>query len=477
MNKLRYLIWLGLLLAVFIAPPWGIEQSQAAPVLNPAVDLSKPNFAYSPPLRKFVNTLPALDASNNIGQYIQSAVADTTTFPGCDYYEIALVDYREQLHSDLPPVTGVWPAAQTGGTKLRGYIQEHNGIAVGVPHYLGPLIIASKNRPVRIKFTNRLAAGAPGNLFLPVDTTIMGAGMGPDGVNSYTQNRATIHLHGGLPPWISDGTAHQWITPAGEATPYLKGASQQNVPDMWFSAAGNVIVGCAGQLTCATGGSTTAPAGVATFYWPNQQSGRLMFYHDHALGLTGLNVYAGEAAGYLLNDASEENSLAAAGVPGTLGTVPDLAHLIPLVIQDKTFVYDNSVTPVGVVKDASTFTAVTDPLWDSVNWGTGGNLWFPHVYVPNQDPTSLTGANSLGRWDYGPWFWPVFPGTIPPTVSHVPEAFMDTPIVNGTPYPYVNVAAAKYRLRILNATNDRMLNLQLYQADSSFNVAARLRQR
>jgi FtsP/CotA-like multicopper oxidase with cupredoxin domain len=192
-----------------------------------------------------------------------------------------------------------------------------------------------------------------------------------------------------------------------------------------------------------------------------------MFYHDHALGLTRLNVYAGEAAGYLLNDASEENSLAAAGVPGTLGTVPDLAHLIPLVIQDKTFVYDNSVTPVGVVKDASTFTAVTDPLWDSVNWGTGGNLWFPHVYIPNQDPTSLSGANSLGRWDYGPWFWPVFPvaSPYPPTVSHVPEAFMDTPIVNGTPYPYVNVAAAKYRLRILNATNDRMLNLQLYQAD------------
>ena len=60
----------------------------------------------------------------------------------------------------------------------------------------------------------------------------MGAGIGPDGVHTYTQNRATIHLHGGDTPWISDGTPHQWITPAGETHPLLKGASFQNVPDM-----------------------------------------------------------------------------------------------------------------------------------------------------------------------------------------------------------------------------------------------------
>ena len=54
---------------------------------------------------------------------------------------------------------------------------------------------------------------------------------------------------------------------------------------------------------------------------------------------------------------------------------------------------------------------------------------------------TLSGANPLGRWDYGPWFWPVFPVAVPypPTVSHVPEAFMDTPMVNGTAYPYLNV--------------------------------------
>jgi FtsP/CotA-like multicopper oxidase with cupredoxin domain len=487
MKKWRYLLFVSLILMLG-ALPWGVKQARAVPVLTPGVDYNFPHFAYSPApavtagtcsvttttacytnancpsnetcngvvvgaggMRKFVDSLAGLGAgarpvgsalgANGLGQYIPiatpSAAPAGVPWAGTDdYYEIALVEYRERMHSDLPPVTGSWPN-QSGGTKLRGYVQEINGIAVGTPHYLGPLIIATKNRPVRIKFTNRLPIGAGGKLFLPVDTSIMGAGEGAltatgapcdpalSACAEYTQNRATIHLHGGLPGWVSDGTAHQWITPASEATPYLKGASQQNVPDMAVPANGS-----------------------ATFHWPNQQSGRLMFYHDHAYGLTGLNVYAGEAAGYLLVDPAEETALSTAGVP------TDLPHLIPLVIQDKTFV------PATVLN--------TDPLWDTVNWGGLGSLWFPHVYVPNQDPYDISGANPLGRWDYGQWFWPVFPVDppyYPPALSHVPEAFMDTPVINGTAYPYLEVAPAKYRLRILNACNDRMVNLQLYQAD------------
>ena len=58
--------------------------------------------------------------------------------------------------------------------------------------------MAKRDRPVRLKFTNQLGTGAAGNLFLPVDTTLMGAGKGPDPAAYYTQNRTTIHLHGGL---------------------------------------------------------------------------------------------------------------------------------------------------------------------------------------------------------------------------------------------------------------------------------------
>ena len=411
MNPRKFSIYMNLAFGV-AAFFWGISHCYAAYGPNPAVNYNLPNYANSPIIRKFVDSLPGLGiaGTNNLGQYLPVAIADTNTYPGSDYYQIGLVDYTQQMHSDLP------------ATKLRGY-RDLSPAADGAAHYLGPLIVAQRDRPVRIKFTNMLGTGTNGNLFLPVDTTVMGAGMGPDTntMENYTQNRAVIHLHGGFTPWISDGTPHQWITPAGEVTSYPKGVSQQNVPDMPDPGSGS-----------------------ATYYYSNQQSARLMFYHDHAYGMTRLNVYAGEAAGYVLQDPVEQELVASGIIP---------AEQIPLIIQDKTFV--------------SSTTATTDPLWDSTNWGGIGNLWFPHVYMPNQDPTDPMGANPMGRWDYGPWFWPVFPVSAPlPEISIVPEAFMDTPVVNGTAYPYLDVQPKAYRFRILNACNDRSLNLQLYHADS-----------
>ena len=77
--------------------------------------------------------------------------------------------------------------------------------------------------------------------------------------NCFAENRATLHLHGGISPWISDGTPHQWITPAAEYGPlgepgYDKGASVSYVPDMWF-VDGVMITdpSCAGRTTPAHG--------------------------------------------------------------------------------------------------------------------------------------------------------------------------------------------------------------------------------
>jgi FtsP/CotA-like multicopper oxidase with cupredoxin domain len=455
-----------------------------------------PNWAFSPQptldpatgvvtggIRKFVDTLPGLGAANanNLGQYIPVAIPDTTTYPGSDYYEIELGEYSEKMHSDLPL------------TRLRGYRQTNTtDPTVSTFRYLGPLIIATKDRPVRVKFTNSLPTGAGGNLFVPVDKTVMGAGPGdqapwagdPGDVVCYqtpdlcfTENRATLHLHGGRTPWISDGTPHQWITPAGETTPYPQGVSVQNVPDM-----------------------PDPGAGAQTFYWTNQQSARMLFFHDHAWGITRLNVYVGEAAGYLITDATEQALINGGTVNGrtfTAGTIP--ADQIPLILQDKTFV------------DATTV-LTTDPTWV---WGTGavdpgtgypapnaGDLWWPHVYMPAQNPFNpdLSGINPMGRWAYGPWFWPPVPicgssptaqppmcieyGTVPnpyyaidPALSPSPEmpgtpnpswgaeAFLDTAMVNGTAYPTLTVDPKPYRFRILNAAHDRFFNLQLYQAD------------
>ena len=457
-------------------------------------------------IRKFVDSLPGLGSSNanDLGNYIPIGVPDTTTYPGCDYYEIALVRYTQKMSIDLPP------------TLLNGYVQletsanyalskhvaltnpdgspilKANGTrAIGFdrPYYLGPTIVASRNIPVRVTFHNLLPTGSGGDLFLPVDTTVMGAGMGPLNMTgmpgmkeNYTQNRATLHLHGGATPWISDGTPDQWTTPAGEVTQYPTGVSVQYVPDMWF-VNGKVVPNTVGNTTQPVAGASNNPGpGSLTFYYTNQQSARLMFYHDHAYGITRLNVYSGEAAAYLLTD-SVENSLIASGViPSQAGAY---LYGIPLVIQDKTFV------------DATTIPS-QDPTW---GWGshpanasnptgtpTTGDLWYPHVYMPNQNPSDPSGANPYGRWDYGPWFFPpttditqgpvlnpyydpvnapweprLIPGV--PKVSSTMEAFMDTPVVNGQAYPYMTVDPQAYRFRILNAANDRFFNLQVYVAD------------
>ncbi|MBU0480056.1 MAG: multicopper oxidase domain-containing protein [Proteobacteria bacterium] len=469
--------------------------------------LTSPNWAYSPPLRKFVDTLPLLGTadSNNLGQYIPVAVPDVTSYPGSDYYEIELRQHTEKMHSDLPVTTlreymqvnrgtdtsgctvpdpanplGTDCVGAAEGAAGAGLTGGDNTVLVQTePHYLGPIIIAEKDRPVRVKFINKLPTGAGGNLFVPVDTSIMGAGpyeidydpvtLEPKALTAgdFTQNRGLLHLHGGRTPWISDGTPHQWITPAGEVTDYPTGVSVENVPDM-----------------------PDPGPGAQTYYWTNQQSSRMMFYHDHAWGITRLNVYVGEAAGYLIREQAERDLIAA-------GTIP--AAEIPLVIQDKTFV------------DASEI-AKTDPTWA---WGTNpwdgtpgkamtpveGDLWWPHVYMPAQNPFDFSGIAPMGRWAYGPYFWPATnnffqpipnpyydpacdpalpdtPGSfggfcqapeIPssPNPSWGAEAFMDTPTVNGTAYPVLNVDAQAYRFRILNAAHDRFFNLQMYIADDN----------
>ena len=461
-------------------------------------------------LRKFIDRLPGVgapDATDPVAvaaakladgttsKYIPAAVPTKWTngngvLTNDEYYEIAVVEYKEKMHTDLKNPTvlrgyvQVYPkgTAPSGAIALKypdgSFIKFTTGeqvYAYDNPHYLGPAIVAKRGTAVRLKFYNFLPVGhfdagnRNGDLFIPVDTTLAGAGVGPDGMTTYTQNRAEIHLHGGDTPWISDGTPHQWLTPAGEGDEsnplslaatmkaanggvqstflgdYIKGVSQQNVPDM------------------------DAPeAGAGTYYFPNNQSGRLMFYHDHSFGLTRLNVYAGEAAPYVLLDQRQEDILTT--VPG----FPDAAHTIPLVIQDKTFVPADIALQDGLWNNTNANHPVDGVMKAKAAWGGESDMWYPHVYEINQDPSNgQDGTNAVGRWDWGPYFWPVFPAlyNIPSgavdDVTITPEAWMDTPLVNGVAYPYAVVDPKAYRLKILNAANDRMWNLSFFVADAS----------
>ncbi|MDL1911588.1 hypothetical protein FBQ81_13015 [Chloroflexi bacterium CFX6] len=504
---------------VVISDPTGSGATATAQLDNgiiSAITVKKPGSGYITPggIRKFVDTLPGLTEAgmNNLGQYLPIAMPQTVVINGveADYYEIAVVQHREKMHSDLPPtllreyvqlstdaVPGKRVPLQTAlldGTSVPTLMPDGSqAYGVDDPHFLGPVIIAQKDRAVRITFYNLLPTGSDGDFFMPVDSTIMGSGMGPmdmhmepmdegtvmdmvrnqactespKGYDCFKDNRATLHLHGGNTPWISDGTPHQWITPAGESTPWPEGVSVVNVPDM---------AGKPGIPDC------SAPNdGCQTFYYTNQQSARLMFYHDHSWGITRLNVYAGEAAGYLIADPTEQALI-------DTGIIP--AEQIPLVIQDRTFVPQAEQL------------AWQDPTWDTTRWGEYGNLWYHHVYMPAQNPGAPGGMSSFGRWMYSPWFWPpqdakygpianpyydagcdldnpatwqyqeepfceppLIPGT--PLISAGMEQFNDTPIVNGTAYPTVTLDPKSYRLRILNAANDRFWNLQWYVADAT----------
>ena len=485
-------------------------------------------------IKKFQDALPGLctpPACPTTGKYIPVGVPEAKKYNNiaADEYVIGLVQYRTSFSSSLEPtlVRGyvqLETPANAGvsqhvklqnelldGTKVDVMVKGVQAYAVTPPQWLGPTIAATKDKPVRVVFRNLLPTGADGDLFLPVDSTMMGSGkfgmdhgvagngtvedavrnpectQDPKPMTCFKDNRATLHLHGGVTPWISDGTPHQWITPAGENTGYPQGVSVREVPDM--TGAGGA--GCEAN-----------DDGCQTFFYTNQQSARLMFYHDHSWGITRLNVYAGEAAGYTITDDTEKKLISS-------GTIPGAADTVPLIVQDRTFVPD------------AVQLAQQDPTWNTSRWGGMGSFWYHHVYMPAQNPGDPGGMSSYGRWMYGPWFWPPatpphgpianpyynkdplgadgargtaddfgtdlakpcnlddpttwqyqtdpfcepkeIPGT--PNISTGMEQFNDTPIVNGVAYPTVTLEPKSYRLRMLNAANDRFFNFQWYVGD------------
>ena len=263
-------------------------------------------------------------------------------------------------------------------------------LATGDQKYLAGVIVAKRGTPVLLNITNQL----PNKALIPVDPTIS-AGSGQT-VGQLPLNRIATHLHGGFTPWLSDGTPFQWFTPNG-----LVGASFTNVP------------------------GTSPPAGTATYYYPMDQSARFVWYHDHAMGITRTNAYSGIASALIITDDFENGAtgLIASGLLPALASALD----IPLVIQDKTFVPANILTQ--------------DPTWQ---WGTESDLWYPHVYEPNQTggtgPNPSCAINSKGRWDYGPCLGATLPATsfytLPAPASVVAEAFFDTILINGGVYPW-----------------------------------------
>jgi spore coat protein A len=336
----------------------------------------------SPPyLLKWSQPLRGLTALGDPkGIPVMSGVPDPV-FPNTTFYQITVGQFYDKLHPFMP------------ATRLYGYWDTTNPVA----RHLGGVIVARRGQAVRIRFTNKL----PTPHIIPVDTTVPGA--------NQAQNRIATHLHGGLVPWISDGGPFDWWAPGGQTgLSFLNGRKSvfDNIP----------------------GKPMTYKQ--ADYYYPNDQSARLLWYHDHAHGITRLNAYAGIASAYLLLDDINDEYV-------NSGKIPGLASTVPLVFQDKVFV--------------GTTTPVTDPTWATVarpDVQRIGSLWYEHVYDPN-------------KYMYNPP-----PGAPPlPNPSCIPEFFGDTMLCNGTVYPLLTVQAKRYRFFVLNACNARFLNINLFQAN------------
>ncbi len=183
-----------------------------------------------------------------------------------------------KFHPDLP------------ATRTWGYWSDSP--QAGLP-YLGPTILAT-SRPndtvetsVTIEWRNNLD-----NAFLPNDPTIFGAVLPGEPAPIVT------HLHGGENHPQFDGTPLQWFTKGGETGPHY--------------------------LT-------------NTFTYYNEQRASMIWYHDHAVGNTRTNVYAGLAGAYLIRDDQDTGE-----ADNPLG-LPAGPYEIPLVLQDKTFNDDGSM--------------------------------------------------------------------------------------------------------------------------------------
>jgi spore coat protein A len=326
----------------------------------------------------------------SLATQIGIAAPDATPAPvtGVTHYTLGIREFTDTLHPALGPTT------------LWGYVPANYFVAgPRTPRHLGGIVVAQKGTPLQFTFRNTLPTSHP----IPVDRTIPGA--------ERAVNRTAVHLHGGLVPWISDGGPFSWFDPLGN-----HGISFLN----------NGIL------------NPGAAINEAEYYYPNNQSARFVWYHDHAIGITRVNAYAGIASGYIIRDSFELSlGLPRIESPVTGDRVPSAE--IPIVVQDKIFVNHANI-------------GLLDPTWPGPI--TTGSLWYAHVYEKARWKLNGNGANGPGG---------------PPDPSVIPEFFGDTMLANGTVYPRVAVEPKRYRIRLLNACNARFLNLQLYVSDGSAN--------
>ncbi len=266
--------------------------------------------------------------------------AATITMPGgkpADYYEISMKQISQQILPAGMAATTVWGyGAVTKSATSRGLVQFWHAPSLTIE--------STWKRPVRIKWINQLVDDNGHYLphLLPVDPTLHWANPpgGEDGRDSRPVFESTpppyggpvpivTHLHGGHSQDYSDGFAEAWYLPDAGNIP-ADFARQGSFYDYF---AGRSPLGASWRR------------GDAVFQYANDQRATTMWYHDHTLGMTRLNVYAGPAGFYLLRRGPGD--LPAGALPGPAPRVGDLPgtryYEIPVAVQDRSFNEDGSL--------------------------------------------------------------------------------------------------------------------------------------
>lgn len=236
-------------------------------------------FAQSPTLldpltqQKFVNALPNPLSPGFIWQ---------PTTPGGSHYEIGVFQFQQTLGlkdpTGNPLLTTVWGYGYAGNPASATYPGRTFVINKG----------SNASQPITVRWQNKLLNSGGSSLphLLPIDTSVHWA-LKPYANWNTLGIPVVTHLHGGHTASLSDG-----------------------LPDAWFTP--NAVV--RGRLYN------------ETYTYENDQEAATIWYHDHALGITRLNVYAGLAGFYLLRDANE-----------TSLDLPTYPYEVPIVIQDRMF--------------------------------------------------------------------------------------------------------------------------------------------
>jgi len=219
------------------------------------------------------------------------------------------------------------------------------------------------------------------------------------------------HLHGAHVQPHSDGYPEAWWLPGAPGT--------KGIPASFGERGSNYT----------QGNNANAVPGSAYYTYENTQPAATIWYHDHALGMTRVNVYAGPAGFWLIRGGANDTAAGvlpgpaptlAGGDPNFTAAVRETIREVPIVIQDRSF-------------------------------NTDGSLFYP------DSRTFFDGFT-------GPYIGGAGVPSGPSDISSIwnPEAFFNTIVVNGTTWPKFDVAPARYRLRLLNGCNSRALNLSMF---------------